>query len=130
MELHVQAKAPRKLKQLLGLRPLGTTLPSSGMTKSCTRTGSGRPFGRNSRPPFLKSSTSSFFLVSTEIGGSLDGHHLGIDVLELIVAVGVAGPSRVLALACRLKPRRRSRRPTSFCPAVKPFSVSAADRWR
>jgi hypothetical protein len=30
----------------------------------------GCPFGRSSRPPFLKSPTSSFFLVSTEITGS------------------------------------------------------------
>ena len=34
------------------------------MAKSCTRTGSGCPLGRNSRPPFLKSPTSSFFFVS------------------------------------------------------------------
>ena len=27
------------------------------------------PLGRNSRPPFLKSPTSSFFFVSTEITG-------------------------------------------------------------
>jgi hypothetical protein len=40
------------------------------MTKSCTRTSSGEPLGRHSRPPFLKSPTSYFFLVSTEIGGS------------------------------------------------------------
>ena len=40
------------------------------MTKSCTRTSSGEPFGRHSRPAFLKSPTSSFFLVSTEIAGS------------------------------------------------------------
>ena len=33
------------------------------------RTGSGSPFGRHSRPPFLQSPTSSFFLVSTEIVG-------------------------------------------------------------
>ena len=37
-------------------------------------------------------------------------------------------PSRVFALACRLKPRRFSSRPTSFWPAVKPNSASAADR--
>jgi hypothetical protein len=29
-----------------------------GMTKSCTRTGSASPLGRNCRPPFLKSPTS------------------------------------------------------------------------
>src|SRR3954462_2388068 len=39
-------------------------------------------------------------------------------------------PSRVLRLACRLKPSRRSSRPTSFWPAAKPRSVSARARWR
>jgi hypothetical protein len=36
-------------------------------------------------------------------------------------------PSRVFALACRLKPRRFSSRPTSFWPALKPKSASAAE---
>ena len=45
-------------------------MPSPGSSKSCTRTGSGLCFGRSSRPGFLKSPTSSFFLVSTEIAGS------------------------------------------------------------
>jgi hypothetical protein len=35
----------------------------------------------------LKSPTSSFFLVSTEIAGRLEGGHRGVDVLELSVAV-------------------------------------------
>jgi len=35
-----------------------TARPSSGTTKSCTRTSSGEPFSRHSRPPFLKSPTS------------------------------------------------------------------------
>jgi hypothetical protein len=39
-------------------------------------------------------------------------------------------PSRVFALACRLKPRRFSSRPTNFWPALKPNSASAADKWR
>ena len=37
--------------------------------KSWTRTSSGLPFRCHSRPPFLKSPTSSFFLQSTEITG-------------------------------------------------------------
>src|SRR6476660_844602 len=41
------------------------------MRKSCTRTSSGAPFGRHARPAFLKSPTSSFFFVSTEITGCL-----------------------------------------------------------
>ena len=60
--------------------------------KSCTRTSSGWPLGRSSRPAFLKSPISSFFLVSTEIAGwpvrrKRPTH--GIDVLELGVAVGM-----------------------------------------
>ena len=47
----------------------GATLPSSGSLKSCTRTGSGSCWRRNSRPGFLKSPTNSFFFVSTEIAG-------------------------------------------------------------
>src|SRR5271165_6266006 len=46
--------------------PYGVTRPNSGMRKSCTRTCSGSPLSRSSRPPFLKSPTNSFYLVSTE----------------------------------------------------------------
>ena len=70
-------------------------LARSGMMKSCTRTGSGWPLGRNSRPPFLKSPTSSFFLVSTEMAGwpaAWKAARPRLDVLELGVAIGVAGP--------------------------------------
>ncbi len=57
----VQSTAQMGLQQLVA--------DSSAMAKSCTRTGCGCPLGRNSRPPFLKSPTSSFFFVSTEITG-------------------------------------------------------------
>src|SRR6266403_1070013 len=43
--------------------------PSSLIRKSWTRTSSGLPRGRYSRPLLRKSPTSSFFLVSTEITG-------------------------------------------------------------
>ena len=49
---------------------VGATLPDPLISKSWTRTGSGSPLRRSSRPPFLKSPTNSFFLVSTEIAGS------------------------------------------------------------
>src|ERR1700693_2785245 len=82
--------------------PYGTALPSSGMAKSCTRTGSGCPLGRNSRPPFLKSPTGSFFFVSTDgdhrLPGRLERPHLGVDMLELGVTIGVAGPFARLAV--------------------------------
>src|SRR4249919_3496184 len=72
------------------------------MPKSCTWTGSGCPFGRSSRPPFLKSPTSSFPRVKPKgmllgvdrddrLAGSLERFHPGIDVLELGVTVGMAG---------------------------------------
>src|SRR3990172_8195715 len=44
-------------------------LPRDASWKSCTRTVSGWPLGRQVRPAFLKSPTSSFFFVSTEIAG-------------------------------------------------------------
>ena len=47
----------------------GIALPSCLSLKSCTRTRSGWPFRCHSRPAFLKSPTSSFFLVSTLITG-------------------------------------------------------------
>src|SRR5262245_21867824 len=43
--------------------PYGIALPSAGSRKSWTRTGAGCPWGRHSRPPFLKSPTNSFILV-------------------------------------------------------------------
>jgi thiamine phosphate synthase YjbQ (UPF0047 family) len=55
--------------------------PSSGMTKSCTRTSSGQSFSPHSRPVFLKSPTTSFFLVSMEIAGS-PGTWQGIYLFE------------------------------------------------
>ena len=60
---------------------------------------SGLPSGCHSRPPFLKSPTSSFFLVSTEITGSPAAWNWSapwLDVLELGVTVGMRLPSRVL----------------------------------
>src|SRR5271166_5961185 len=103
------------------------------MGKSCTWTGSGRPFGRSSRPPFLKSPTSSFFFVSTEITGWPAAWNAFTSALMYSNCASRSGwltPSRVLLFACRLKPRRRSRRPTNFWPAMKPRSASAADRRR
>src|SRR6516165_2358871 len=47
--------------------PYGTARPSSLIRKSWTRTSSGLPWGRYSRPLLRKSPAGSFFLVSTEI---------------------------------------------------------------
>ena len=76
---------------------------------------------------------SSFFLVSTEMTGSPAAWNAFTSALmcsNCALRSGWPVPSRVFALACRLKPRRFSSRPTSFWPARKPKSASAADRWR
>ena len=54
----------------IGVARLAEPLPPTADAFDRERTGSGSPFRRSSRPPFLKSPTSSFFLVSTEIAGS------------------------------------------------------------
>ena len=56
----------------------------------------GAPLGRNSRPPFLKGPTSSFFFVSTEITGS--PRESCSKVLKLGVAVRVFRPRQGLAI--------------------------------
>ena len=53
---------------------------------------SGSPFGRNSRPAFLKSPTSSFFFVSTDMAGSPSGNkslNRLVYVTKLRVTVGM-----------------------------------------
>jgi hypothetical protein len=77
--------------------------------------------------------SDAFFFVSTEIAGWLAVCQAFTRALmdsNWALRSGWLGPSRVLRLACRLKPSRRSRRPTSFWPAAKPRSVSARARWR
>ena len=97
--------------------------------KSCTRTGSGSPFGRNSRPAFLKSPTSSFFLVSTEIAGSpaaSAAFTCCVDVAELRVAVGmVASPRGSCGWPAGCSPSSRSRSATTLCPMRWPSRPQA-----
>ena len=91
------------------------------------------PCGRSSRPPFLKSPTSSFFLVSTEMAGCRRAESARCASLMCSNCASRSGcwrPSRVLALACRLKPRSLSRRPTRLGLARYPCPASAADRCR
>src|SRR3954454_9331699 len=69
--------------------------------KSCTRTFSGSPLGRSSRPPFLKSPTNSFFLVSTRddrLFAAQGPLHLAVEMLELGIAVRMVGPLVGLAV--------------------------------
>ena len=77
--------------------PYGTARPSSLIEKSCTRTSSGEPFGRHARPAFLKSPTSSFFLVSTEITGSPAA---SARVTCALMKANCASRSGCAALAC------------------------------
>src|SRR3712207_2064067 len=91
--------------------------PSSVIRKSCTRTASGDPWGCPSRPPFLKSPTSSFVLASTEITGSPAARAvLTLAAMKAKCASrsGWLTPLQVLALACRLKPRPCRNSPTSL----------------
>src|SRR6266851_1731411 len=67
-------------------------LPNCLSRKSCTRTCSGCPAGCHSRPPFLKSPTSSFFLAvdgDRRLAPLLEGACLLIDGGELGVTIRV-----------------------------------------
>ena len=70
------------------------------MAKSCTRTGSACPLGRNSRPPFLKSPTSSFLRVDRDHRRptAWNAFTVALNMLELSVAVGVVGTFTRLAV--------------------------------
>src|SRR5580704_6064879 len=85
--------------------PYGMTLPSCSSTKSWITTSSGSPLGCHSRPPFLNGPTSSFFLVSTDINGSVEHfQQRGQPVIYSNCALrsGCEPPSLVLRLLCRL----------------------------
>src|SRR5271165_4350001 len=68
-------------------------------------TSSGLPFGRHSRPLFLKLPTNSFFFVSTDMTGSFAARNALACVLIYRNCASRSMcllPSRVLLLACRL----------------------------
>ena len=94
----------------------GWPCPARGSRKSCTLTGSGSPLGCHSRPPFLKSPTSSFFLVSTLITGCPAARcvaDLLVEVAELGVAVGMLAALDGLGVGLQAEPHRsRSSRAT------------------
>ena len=121
-----------------GRRPrTGSPCPVRGRGSRGRSTWLGRPSGRHSRPPFLNSPTSSFFLVSTLITGSPAARcsrGLLVDVTELRVPVRVLAPSRVLALACRLNPSSCSSPPTvsaeTLCPLPGQLGRQVAGRHR
>ena len=65
----------------------------------------GLALGRHSCPPFLKSPTSSFFLVSTEIAGwpaAIASPTVSLMWRNCASRSGWSVPSLVLRLACRL----------------------------
>ena len=83
--------------------PIWRGLAEFGIMKSCTRTASGSPLRRSSRPPFLKSPTSSFFFVSTEIAGwpaAWKAFTAALICSNCALRSGLLAPSRVLPLAC------------------------------
>ena len=97
------------------------------------RVATGWPWGRHSRPAFLNSPTSSFFLVSTLITGSaVSWWALTCSLMYRNCASrsGCRWPSMVLALPCRLNPSARSRSPTVSAPTRWPWRVSSAARLR
>ena len=113
--------------------PEGIALPCPWSLKSCTRTGLGEPLGRHSRPPFLKSPTNSFFLVSTEITGSRASSALVAVVLRCwnwASRSGCAVLSRTLRFACRLEPSPRNSRATVSCETQWPPVRSSSRKRR
>ena len=107
--------------------------PSFGSMKSWTLTCSGWPWGRHSRPPFLKSPTNSFFFVSTEMTGwprALEAPGLVVDVLELGVAIEVLARLRGLAVGLQAvaQPVQRARPPP--CGADRCFVSPALHNLR
>src|ERR1700730_10096124 len=83
--------------------------------------------------PFPCLCSTPFFFVSTEMVGCPAAWNASTCALmysNWALRSGWLVPSRVFWFACRLKPRRRSNRPTSFWLAVKPRSASARARWR
>src|SRR6516162_5612093 len=90
--------------------PYGTARPSSLIRKSWTRTSSGWPCGRYSRPLLRKSPTSSFFLVSTEITGCCSAKAaatwalIWANCIPVGVAVDLLGLAVALqAVTCRIE---------------------------
>src|SRR5579872_3588381 len=108
-------------------------LPSSLSMKSWTRTSSGSPWGCHSWPPFLKSPTSSFFLVSTEITGWPRRWNTRTSPLmcsNWALRSGCDAPSRVLRLPCKLYPAARSRRRTVLSLTGCPWPVNSRAKAR
>ena len=100
--------------------------PCPGSRARSTRTG--EPLGWYSRPPFLNSPTSSFFLVSTEITGCPGGEVLadrGVEVAELGVPVGVLAALDDLGVGLQAEPHARaaSAPPSGPTPDAPPRSA-------
>ncbi len=110
-------------------------MPSSGSgsRKSCVRTRSGEPLGRSSPPAFLKSPTSSFFLVSTLIAGSPASRAaltVALICRNCASRSGWEAPSLVFAFACRLYPSCRKSGATERAEISWPWARNSAARLR
>jgi hypothetical protein len=79
------------------------------MRKSCTRTGSGEPFGRHSRPAILEIADQFLLLGINEDGGlscrKCDLHTL-VDVGELCIAIRVVAALAGLAIGLQTIAKR------------------------
>ena len=75
---------------------------------------------------------NQFLLLGVDRDGRLAGRlkaaHLGVDVFELGIAIGVAGPFARLAVGLKREAETRSNRPTSLWLTTKPRSASAPAR--
>jgi hypothetical protein len=101
--------------------------------RSCTRTGSGCPSARNSRLAFLKSPTSSFFLVTTEVARLArrqSGFHAGIDMIELRIPIGIiSGPLGVFRFQGSCNRVAATDRGAMLCLKRCPIVCNAAARF-
>src|SRR5687767_9395857 len=113
--------------------PYGVARPSSLSTKSCTRTGSGWPLGRSSRPPFLNGPTSSFFLASTEMAGCPAATCRCTWSFRYANCASRSGcwlPSRTFRLACKLYASSCSNSATNWWLTEWPIPRSSSASFR
>src|SRR6266542_1009368 len=109
--------------------PYGNATPTAAPGKSCTPTSTGSPVGSHSRPAFLKSPTSSRFLVSTLITGSPAARNATAAALTYsnwASRSGCCRPSTTFALACNRYPHTLSSLATVRGPTANPCPVNSS----
>ena len=108
------------------------TFPSSGSGKSWSRTRTGSPFGRHSRPCRAYGPTCSFFLASTLTTGSpaaMNAFAVPLMYRNWPSRSGCCFPSIVAALPCVLYPSWRSSRATASFRHRCPCRASSPARF-